>query len=321
MDISVVVLTCDSARTIDRCLDSVAAQRVAPAEIIVVDDDSTDATLAAVEAFRGRCAVPVRVLRNGSRNISRGRNLGLAAAGTRLVAFIDSDAWAAPGWTHELISAFQVNAGVGVVGGGIDAAHASSFAEAVAVNDDTVRQLTTSGCLLVSTCNMALDRTAVGDERFDERWVYAEDHEFVDRIERRSRWVVAPAARVWHESRPTPRGYLRQMYRYGMWRIRYAAHTGKVRAIDHVPTAVLLAGVVLGAAVSPWLLLAVPGMSVAEAVFVIASRRPPARLWPLMVLGWLVKNTGWGLGVLVAITQLLTGRSRVPRPARVAARC
>ena len=80
MQISVVVLTYNSARTIDRCLDSLAAQRTAPAEILIVDDASTDGTLAAVEAFRDRCGTPVRVLRNGSHNISRGRNLGMAAA-------------------------------------------------------------------------------------------------------------------------------------------------------------------------------------------------------------------------------------------------
>lgn len=312
MDISVVVLTYNSARTVDRCLDSLAAQRVPPAEIIVVDDDSTDGTLIAVAAFRDRCEVPVRVLRNGSHNISRGRNLGLAVAGTRLVAFLDSDAWAAADWTHELITTFAADAGVGVVGGGIDTAHASRFAEAVAVNDDTVRQLATSGALLVGGCNMALDLTAVGDERFDERWVHAEDIEYVDRVGERCRWAVAPAARVWHESRAAPRGYLRQMYRYGMWRVRYAARTRKVRAVDYVPTVVLLAGVALGAAVSPWLLLAVPGMSVAEAVFVIAYRRPRIGLWHLMLVGWLVKNTGWGLGVLVALTQQVTARSQVP---------
>ena len=312
MPISVVVLTFNSARTIDRCLDSLAAQRVAPAEIVVVDDDSADGTLAAVAAFSARSGLPVRLLRNGSHNISRGRNLGLSAAQNRLVAFLDSDAWAAPDWIGELEKAFAAGEGVGVVGGGVDTAHASRFAEAVAVNDATVRQLATSGELLVGGCNMAVDLAAVGGERFDERWVHAEDIEFVDRIESRARWVVAPAARVWHESRAAPRGYLRQMYRYGMWRVRYAARTGKVRAVDYVPTAVMLAAVVLGVVVSPWLLLLVPGMSLAETGFVIAYRRPPVRLWPLMLIGWLVKNTGWGLGVLVALTQQATARSQVP---------
>ncbi|HET9516742.1 MAG TPA: glycosyltransferase [Actinoplanes sp.] len=319
MPISVVVLTYNSARTIDRCLDSLAAQRVRPAEIVVVDDASTDGTVAAVAAFEARSGLSVRLVHNGSHNISRGRNLGLSAAQHRLVAFLDSDAWAASDWLAELERAFAADAGLGVVGGGVRTAHASRFAEAVAVNDDTVRQLATSGELLVGGCNMAVNLAEIGDQRFDERWVHAEDIEFVDRIGSRARWAVAPAAVVWHESRAAPRGYLRQMYRYGMWRVRYATRTGKVRAVDYVPTTVTAAAVVLGALVSPWLLLLVPGMSLAETAFVVAYRRPAIRLWPLMLIGWLVKNAGWGMGVLVALTQHATARSQVPpQPARTA---
>ncbi|GAA2519134.1 glycosyltransferase [Winogradskya humida] len=312
MPISVVVLTYDSARTIDRCLDSLAGQRLEPAEIIVVDDDSTDGTLAAVEEFRARSIVPVRVLRNGSHNISRGRNLGMAAARTRLVAFLDSDAWADDGWTSELVDAFRGDPGVAVVGGGVETAHASAFAEAIAVNDATIRRLATSGVLLIAGCNMAVHLDRLDGEVFDERWVHAEDIEFVDRVKQRHGWRIVPAAVVRHESRATPRGYLRQMYRYAIWRVRYAAHTRTARAIDYVPTAVMLAAVLAAVLVSPWLLLTVPGLAVAETLFVVGYCRPRPVLWPLMLLGWLVKNTGWGLGVLVALTQQSTARSGVP---------
>lgn len=311
MQISVVVLTFNSARTVARCLDSLAAQHSPPAEIIVVDDDSTDSTRDLVATFQQRSPVPVRLLRNGSHNISRGRNLGMAAAGTPVVAFLDSDAWAEPGWLRHLAVAFA-GGDVAVVGGGVVTAHASVFAEAIALNDATVRRLATSGELLVGGCNMAVHLDRVAGERFDERWVHAEDIEFVDRVERRAPWAVAPDAVVWHESRSTPGGYLRQMYRYGLWKMRYTRRTGKVRAVDYVPSAVLLASAALAVPVSPMTLLALPALSLAETLFVLAYRRAAVRLWPLMLLGWLVKNTGWGAGVLVALGQQLTFRSQVP---------
>jgi glycosyltransferase involved in cell wall biosynthesis len=310
VDLTVVVLTWNSAATIQACLASLAAQDHRPAEIIVVDDDSTDATLAIVHAFAGAGAVPVRVVRNGSHNISRGRNLGLAAAGTDLVAFLDSDARAEPGWVTGLVAAFAAGDHVSVVGGDVIADHATAFAAAIAVNDGAVRQLATSGALLVSGCNMAVHRGRVGGRLFDERWVHAEDIEYVDRV---GGWAVAPAARVLHESRATAHGYARQMYRYGMWKVRYTLHTGDVRLVDYTPVAAMLGATVLGVTVSPWLLLAYPAMSVAETLVVAAYRRPAPRLLPLMLLGWLVKNTGWGLGVLVALGQQVTGRSRIPR--------
>jgi glycosyltransferase involved in cell wall biosynthesis len=311
VDLTVVVLTYNSARTITACLESVDRQTRPPAEILVVDDDSTDDTLAKVRSFAAGSTVPVRTIRNGHRNISRGRNLGIAAVRTPLLAFLDSDAWAEPEWVAELTDAFA-RSDAAIVGGGVVAAHATRFAEAIAVSDGAVRDLAARGTLLFSTCNMALHTERVGGERFDERWVYAEDVEYVHRV---GNGVVAPAARVWHESRATVRGYLRQMYWYGLWKVRYTRHTGEFRLVDYSATVALLLSVATGVVVSPWLLLAYPGLCAAETAAVIVLRRPRPALVPLMFVGWLVKNTGWGLGVLVALAQEAVGRSGVPAAA------
>jgi glycosyltransferase involved in cell wall biosynthesis len=316
VDLTVVVLTYNNARTITACLASVDRQPMSPAEIVVVDDDSTDDTLALVRSFADHSAVPVRVLRNGHRNISRGRNIGIAAAGTPLVAFLDSDAYAEPQWVAELVRAFG-RPDVAIVGGGVLAAHATRFAAAVAVSDGAVRDLAARGTILFSTCNMALHTGRIGGQRFDERWVYAEDVEYVHRV---GNAVIAPAARVSHESRATVRGYLRQMYWYGLWKVRYTVHTREIRLVDYSATAALLLSVA-GLLVSPWLWLAYPIWCAAETAAVVILRRPRPAQVPLIFVGWLVKNTGWGLGVLVALVQETVGRSRVPaadRPARLA---
>lgn len=317
MDLTVVVLTYDSARTIAACLASVAAQTRPPAEILVVDDDSTDGTLDLVRGFAAGSAVPVRVLRNGHRNIARGRNLGIAATRTPLLAFLDSDAYAEPGWVAALTAAFAPP-GVTIVGGEVLAAHATRFAAAIAVSDGAVRDLAASGNILFTTCNMALHTGRSGGRLFDERWAYAEDVEYVHRV---GGAVIAPAARVWHESRATVRGYLRQMYLYGLWKVRYTVRTREVRLVDYSATAALVLSAAAGAVVSPWLLLAYPALCAAETAVVVVLRRPRPQLIPMMFLGWLVKNTGWGLGVLVALGQEAVGRSGVPaadRPAPVA---
>jgi glycosyltransferase involved in cell wall biosynthesis len=317
VDLTVVVLTYNSARTVAACLESVARQTVAPAEILVVDDDSTDDTLALVSRFAAGSAIPVRVLRNGHRNISRGRNLGIAATRTPLLAFLDSDAYAEPEWVAAIAAAFEPPE-VAIVGGEVLAAHDTRFAAAIAVSDGAVRDLAASGTILFTTCNMALHTGRVGGGRFDERWVFAEDVEYVHRV---GNAVIAPGARVWHESRATVRGYLRQMYQYGLWKVRYTVHTREVRLVDYSATAALVLSAVAGLAVSPWLLLAYPGLCAAETAAVVLLRRPRPALVPMMFLGWLVKNTGWGLGVLVGLVQEAVGRSGVPaadRPATVA---
>ena len=75
---SVCVPTFNGARHIEECLESVVAQTFGDLEVLVVDDGSTDETLAVVERFRAR-DTRVRVERNAD-------NLGLVPNWNRCVA-------------------------------------------------------------------------------------------------------------------------------------------------------------------------------------------------------------------------------------------
>lgn len=295
--VTVAVLTYDNARTIASCLRSLGNQVQVPAEVLLVDDDSRDDTVALAHDAAAAAGLRLRVVRNGAHNISRGRNLAIDAAETPIVAFLDSDAYAEPGWVAALEAAFAGPDVPAVVGGAVVLASDGPFAEAIAINDEEVRDRFARGTLLVNGCNMAVHRERVGGQRFDEAFVHAEDIEYVHRACGTHPWAVAPDAVVLHESRSNPRGYLRQMYRYGAWKVRYSVRTGDVRAVDFVPTAVLLCGLA-AIPLTRWGLVALPALSVLEAAFVIALRRPPRRLLGQMLLGWLVKNTGWGLGIM-----------------------
>jgi GT2 family glycosyltransferase len=321
--LTVIILTFNSANSLAASLDSLTRQTVQPAEVIIVDDASTDGTVEIARAFQDRAVIPTRILDNGSRVIARGRNIGLRATNTPIVAFMDSDAWAEPEWIEALLRTFEERPDVGIVGGEVLADHASRFAHAIAVNDAVVRKLTASGELLCATCNMGVHRERVDYALFDERWIYAEDVEYVSRVGARSGWTTSRDARVWHESRRGPAAYFRQMRRYGLWKVHYTVRTGQVRLVDYVPSIVLLLSLA-GCVLSPLALLAVPALSVAETLFVAVYRRPPVRLVPLMAAGWLVKNFGWGLGVLIGLGQVVLGRGphrrRRPGPVEVSGR-
>ena len=85
--ITVVIPTRDRSRLVLRALDSVARQSYPAADVVVVDDGSTDDTVAAVSRFDGL----VRLVDGGGRGASAARNAGVAAARTEWVAFLDSD--------------------------------------------------------------------------------------------------------------------------------------------------------------------------------------------------------------------------------------
>lgn len=87
MQVSVVIPTYNRQEFVLRALESVAAQTRAPAEVIVVDDGSTDGT---AEAIAGRFP-GVRCLRQENRGVSAARNRGVAVARGDWIALLDSD--------------------------------------------------------------------------------------------------------------------------------------------------------------------------------------------------------------------------------------
>ncbi len=86
---SVVIPTYNRAATLGRAINSVLAQSLPPAEIIVVDDASTDATDDVLAALGVRQLRVVRQTQN--RGAAAARNVGARAASASWIAFLDSD--------------------------------------------------------------------------------------------------------------------------------------------------------------------------------------------------------------------------------------
>lgn len=85
--VSVVIPCRNAERWIEDTLRSVAAQRQAALEVIVIDDASTDRTVERVRAT----GVPVTLLAGPGGNAAVARNLGIAAARGDWIAFLDAD--------------------------------------------------------------------------------------------------------------------------------------------------------------------------------------------------------------------------------------
>src|SRR5277367_6660683 len=91
-DVSVVIPTYNSSGTLQRALDSVYSQSLLPREIIVVDDGSDDWERSKRVAVSCPGSIAVRFLHlDRNEGVSTARNLGIAAAQFRYLAFLDSD--------------------------------------------------------------------------------------------------------------------------------------------------------------------------------------------------------------------------------------
>ncbi len=102
VDVAVVIPNFNGERWLPGVLESVAAQTAAAAEVLVVDDGSTDGSRALLaERFPH-----VRVLalpRNGG--FARAANAGIAAVGADAVALVNTDVVLAPDWVERAAAA------------------------------------------------------------------------------------------------------------------------------------------------------------------------------------------------------------------------
>ena len=98
--ISIIIPTYNAAKLIERTIQSVMNQKGGyPFEIIIVDDNSTDDTIAVVEKIG--CPA-VKILRqDGNHGPAAARNHGLAAATGDYMAFLDGDDFWEPDFLNE----------------------------------------------------------------------------------------------------------------------------------------------------------------------------------------------------------------------------
>ena len=94
VSVSVIVPCYQAASTVERCLDSLAAQTHRPYEVIVVNDASPDETSAVLQRYRERTGLNMKVIEfPENKGVSAARNAGLAAAAGQFVMFLDADDW------------------------------------------------------------------------------------------------------------------------------------------------------------------------------------------------------------------------------------
>lgn len=108
--ISVVIPTADRADLVLRAVSSVLSEPGADVEIVVVDDASTDDTVARLQALADdRLRVMTLPHRSGA---NTARNTGAAAARAPLLAFLDSDDVFEPGRPARLVGLFEARADI-----------------------------------------------------------------------------------------------------------------------------------------------------------------------------------------------------------------
>ena len=207
--VSMVVSTRNHAPFLGATLKAFAAQSLDDAELVLVDNASTDDTESLVREFLEQTTRPVTYLRFVSdEGAAVGRSVALDRARGQFVAFTDSDCVPSGQWLRATVDAFVADE-VGIVQGRTEcldpsAPMLSHFIE--------TRRFDSS----FSTSNVTYRRAALNGHRFDRKCEYWEDTDLGFRV-RADGWrcVFAADAVVYHQVVP------QSVLRWVLWPRRY----------------------------------------------------------------------------------------------------
>jgi glycosyltransferase involved in cell wall biosynthesis len=309
--LSVVATVYNEAATIDRLLDSLAAQARRPDEVVVVDGGSTDDTWARLTARVALGDLPLVALARPGANISAGRNAAIAAARGSVIACTDAGVRLDSGWLAALSAPFA--AGAQVVSGFFVAAPETAFETALGAT--TLPELgdVDPARFLPSSRSVAFLKRAWSAAGGYPEWLdYCEDLVFDFRLLAvAGPATFAPAARVHFRPRPTLAAFARQYYRYArgdgkanLWPARHAIRYGTYGG------AALFAGLAWAVGRPAWLWALALGLAWMVRVpyrrllrqwgALTARQRVVAALWVpvIRVTGDLAKMAGYPAGLL-----------------------
>ncbi len=111
--VSLLVLNWNGERLLAECMDSLARLRYSPCEIIVVDNASTDGSLALLATMKGITIVK----NNANLGYAGGINAGMKAANGTYVATLNNDITVDPEWLGTLISLMESDSTIGIASG------------------------------------------------------------------------------------------------------------------------------------------------------------------------------------------------------------
>jgi glycosyltransferase involved in cell wall biosynthesis len=313
MRVSLIATVLNEGEAIGRLMESLIQQSRQADEIVIVDGGSRDSTVETIRGYSDR--LPVQVIIEPGANISRGRNLAIAAANGEVIAATDAGVRLTRDWLKELIAPFETDPDLtGVAGFFLPDPH-TTFEAAMGATVLPQRNEIDPATFLPSSRSVAFKKAAWEAAGGYPEWLdYCEDLIFDLRVKALAGpFTFAPDALVYFRPRGSLRSFYKQYYLYArgdgkadLWRKRHLIRYGTY--LVGVPV-IALAGAVVHPAL--WLLYGIGGLAYCKRPFqrlpaVMASAPDQsadgwlkAVLWVpvIRVIGDLAKMTGYPAGL------------------------
>jgi len=196
----VILLTKNSAATVQKSIESIFQQTRQPDEVVLVDGNSGDSTLDLVKNY------PVKLISEPGLGFGHARNLGVKNASGDIVFFIDSDCYAEPDWIEKTLPHFDSNPEIAAVTGRTSLWNTeSAVARFLACVGGRVNMPKQRRYMKIApTMNLALRREVVYEVGgFDETLIRCEDTDFTFKVSKSHKILYEPDAVVWFKGSPS----------------------------------------------------------------------------------------------------------------------
>lgn len=230
--VSVICTVLNEGQSIKNLLDSLAAQTRPPDEVILVDGGSTDETLSILKAER---RLPLLIIEAPGANISRGRNLAIAAASGPVLASTDAGVRLDEQWLDRLTAPFERDPVPAVVSGFFVPDPQSAFEVAMGATVLPVASDIEPEKFLPSSRSVAFLKSAWEAVGGYPEWLdFCEDLIFDFRLrDKYGSFLFEPEAVAFFRPRSSLTSFFKQYYRYArgdgkadLYRLRHAIRYG-----------------------------------------------------------------------------------------------
>jgi GT2 family glycosyltransferase len=242
MKCSVLICTYNRPELLNHALESLVKNTEEKPDQIVVVNGGDERTDRLVESLMTASEVGVKItlIKTINKNPAASRNVGLPHCQGDIIAITDDDAEVFPNWVTLMKQAHREHPEAGAVGGPVIGTNKDSLigkvADLITFPDWPEPQYVRT----LPTVNISFKREVIdGVGPMDETLFCGEDVDYNWRVQKLGFKVYFdPQIKVYHQHRPTLKGFLDQHYRYGRayylvrrkWQDMYCVYPHRIRS-------------------------------------------------------------------------------------------
>ena len=177
--VSVIMATFNRAALLNRSISSFINQTFKNAELIVVDDGSTDNSFEIVNQYL-KLHDNIRYMKHRNRKLSLSKNVGIMASAGRYIAFLDSDDEYQPGYLENRVHFMDENPNLDLIQSGAEIIGDPYVKD----KNDLSKKIHLSNCTIGPTI-FGKKEVFIALDGFDKTIFYSEDSEFWERAKKK----------------------------------------------------------------------------------------------------------------------------------------